>query len=175
MSLTLTRADVVAIESFRVTTQNFCVTVDEIDRRLLTLLQRDSTRTLHDLGADVGLSPSAVQRRINRYRREGLIARQVEVLDPERVGGMLAAVLVTIDRESVRHHAEIRARMLKNPNVQQCYAIAGEWDYLVVLACDSMAHCRDLVRGLFLDDPNVKRFDTMPVFDPVKIGLELPL
>ncbi|MFC0110026.1 Lrp/AsnC family transcriptional regulator [Kibdelosporangium aridum] len=149
--------------------------VDEIDRRLLTLLQRDSTRTLHDLGEEVGLSPSAVQRRITRYRKEGLIARQVEVLDPERVGGMLAAVLVTIDRESVQHHAEIRERMLRSRNVQQCYAIAGEWDYLVVLACDSIAHCRDLVRGMFLEDPNVKRFDTMPVFDPVKIGLELPL
>nr|WP_042195805.1 Lrp/AsnC family transcriptional regulator [Kibdelosporangium sp. MJ126-NF4]CEL22231.1 Transcriptional regulator, AsnC family [Kibdelosporangium sp. MJ126-NF4]CTQ93013.1 Transcriptional regulator, AsnC family [Kibdelosporangium sp. MJ126-NF4] len=151
------------------------MTLDEIDRHLLTLLQRDSTQTLHDLGALVGLSPSAVQRRITRYRKEGLIARQVEVLNPERVGGMLALVLVTIDRESVEHHAELRERMIADPNVQQCYAVAGEWDYLVVLACDSITHCRDLVRGMFLDDPNVKRFDTMPVFDAVKVGLELPV
>jgi DNA-binding Lrp family transcriptional regulator len=116
-----------------------------------------------------------VQRRITRYRTDGLIARQVEVLDQERVGGMLALVLVTIDRESVEHHAELRARMIAHPNVQQCYAIAGEWDYVVVLACDTMAHCRDLVRGMFLADTNVKRFDTMPVFDLIKVGLELPL
>ncbi|NRN64688.1 Transcriptional regulator [Kibdelosporangium sp. 4NS15] len=151
------------------------MTLDEIDRHLLGLLQRDSTRTLHDLGADVGLSPSAVQRRIARYRSEGLITRQVEVLAQEKVGGMLAVVLVTIDRESVEHHTELRGRMMKNPNVQQCYAIAGEWDYLVVLACQNIAHCRDLVRGMFLADPNVKRFDTMPVFDAVKVGLELPV
>lgn len=173
--MTLASADVIAIESFRAETQNCCVTLDDIDRHLLTLLQRDSTQTLHDLGERVGLSPSAVQRRITRYRKEGLIARQVEVLDQERVGGMLALVLVTIDRESVEHHAEIRDRMTADPNVQQCYATAGEWDYAVILACDSMAHCRDLVRGMFLEDPNVKRFDTMPVFDLVKVSLELPL
>jgi len=80
-----------------------------------------------------------------------------------------------IDRESVEHHAELRARMTENPNVQQCYAIAGKWDYLVVLACENIAHCRDLARGMFLADPNVKRFDTMPVFDAVKVGLELPV
>jgi DNA-binding Lrp family transcriptional regulator len=150
--------------------------MDEVDHQLLALLQRDSSKTLHELGELVGLSPSAVQRRITRYRSSGLISRQVEVLDPERLGGvMLAVVLVTIDRESVEHHAEIRERMLGHPNVQQCYAVAGEWDYVVMLACDSIAHCRDLVRGMFLRDPNVKRFDTLPVFDPVKIGLELPL
>lgn len=173
--MTLASADVIAIESSRARAQNFCVTMDEIDRHLLTLLQRDSTRTLHDLGDEVGLSPSAVQRRITRYRKEGLIARQVEVLDPEKAGRMLAIVLVTIDRESVEHHAGLRQRMIAHPNVQQCYTIAGEWDYMVVLACDNIAHCRDLVRGMFLEDPNVKRFDTMPVFDPVKVGLELPL
>jgi Lrp/AsnC family leucine-responsive transcriptional regulator len=152
------------------------VPLDAIDEDLLALLQRDSARTLNELGELVGLSPSAVQRRITRYRASGLINRQVEVLDPERLGGLLLAiVLVTINRESAEHHTQIRARMLAHPNVQQCYAVAGEWDYAVVLAGKGMAHCRDLVRGLFLNDPNVKRFDTMPVFDPVKVGLELPL
>ncbi|MBL1097663.1 Lrp/AsnC family transcriptional regulator [Streptomyces coffeae] len=60
--------------------------LDEIDAQLLDLLQRDAERTLHELGERVGPSPSAVQRRIARFRKDGLITRQVAVLDPHRFG-----------------------------------------------------------------------------------------
>ncbi len=82
-------------------TQNYCVqtrrriALDDLDHRLLTCLQHDASRTLQELGEAVGLSPSAVQRRITRYRKAGLITRQVAVLDATVVpGAVLAAVLV---------------------------------------------------------------------------------
>jgi DNA-binding Lrp family transcriptional regulator len=75
--------------------------LDHVDHELLDLLQRDSGRTLRELGELVSLSPSAVQRRIYRYRRHGVIAREVAQLDPGRLpAALLAVCLVTLERES---------------------------------------------------------------------------
>lgn len=149
---------------------------DELDRKLLELLQRDADRSLYRLGEAIGLSPSAVQRRLTRYRTSGLITRQVAVLDPEAVPGtVLACVLATLERESKRHHSSFQERMRSAPHVQQCYGLAGEWDYLILVVADSMAHCRSAIDDLFMDAPNVKRFDTLFVLDSVKRGLNIPL
>ena len=64
--------------------------------------------------------------------------------------------------------------MRATPQVQQCYQLAGEWDYLLVLATSSLAEYRDIAERLFKDDPQIKRYDTRVVFDTVKRGLALP-
>jgi Lrp/AsnC family leucine-responsive transcriptional regulator len=148
----------------------------EVDLDLLDLLQRDAACTLRELGTAVGLSPSAVHRRIRRYHADGLIAHQVAVLDPDTLGSwLLAVVLVTLERESAEDHSALRTRLLATPEIQQCYDVAGEWDYVVLLAVRNMRHCRELVDRLFLGGPRIKRLATLPVFDSVKRGLELPV
>ncbi|MFC6023803.1 Lrp/AsnC family transcriptional regulator [Plantactinospora solaniradicis] len=78
--------------------------LDDVDHELLDLLQRDSGRTLRELGDLVALSPSAVKRRIDRCHKHGVIARQVTMLDPNRLPTVLLAVcLVTLERESRQH------------------------------------------------------------------------
>jgi Lrp/AsnC family leucine-responsive transcriptional regulator len=151
------------------------VALDEIDLDLLDLLQHDASRTLRELGEAVGLSPSAVHRRIARYHSTGVIRRQVALLDPHVGGSLLAVVLVTLETESTHGHASLHARLLASPEVQQCYDVAGEWDYVVVLVTRSMTECRELVDRLFLDEPGIKRLATLPVFDAVKLGFDLPI
>lgn len=137
-------------------------------------MQRDASLTLAALGEAVGLSPSAVQRRITRYRRSGLM-RQVAVLDPRQIAGTtLAAVLVSMERESARIHAAFCARMRAAPEVQQCYVLAGDWDYLVMLASRDVAHCREVAERLFADEGSIRRYETRLVFDVVKQGLQVP-
>ena len=148
--------------------------LDAFDHRLLDLLQADAGRTLTALGEAVGLSPSAVQRRIKRYRANGLL-RQVAVLDAEAFPSVvLATVWVTMERESVRQLNEFYARMRATPEVQQCYQLAGEWDYLVIMATTSMGSYRETAERLFKSDGNIKRYETRLVFDTVKRGLQLP-
>ncbi|MDS1269434.1 Lrp/AsnC family transcriptional regulator [Lipingzhangella sp. LS1_29] len=149
---------------------------DSIDRRLLRLLQEDSGRSLRALGEEVGLSPSAVQRRIRAYRAAGVVTREVAVLDPEALGPTtLAVVLVTLEYESTEHHTAFRARMLAESHVQQCYDLAGQWDYAAVLVTGSLSECRALADRLFRDDQNVRRYDTLPVLDSIKTGSTVPL
>ena len=148
--------------------------LDEFDHRLLDLLQADASMTLTALGERVGLSPSAVQRRIKRYRASGLM-RQVAVLDPALLGSVtLAVVLVALERESAKHHAALYARLRAMPEVQQCYVLAGEWDYLVLLATSGLAHTREVAERLFGNDEYLKRYETRMVFEPIKLGLAVP-
>ncbi|MEV0716879.1 Lrp/AsnC family transcriptional regulator [Asanoa sp. NPDC050611] len=148
---------------------------DDVDHQLLDLLQRDSGRTLRELGDLVSLSPSAVQRRIGRYRRQGVIARQVTVLDPARVPAVLLAVcLVTLERESGRRHQEFRERLLAASEVQQIYDVSGDWDYVVMVASSGMAHHTEVAKRLFDEAPNVRRYTTLFVLDPVRTSGTLP-
>jgi Lrp/AsnC family leucine-responsive transcriptional regulator len=170
------------IDSSCVPTQQYCVPhkpalqLDDIDRKLLDLLQTDAARPLYELGDLVGLSASAVQRRLSRYRSGGVIAKQIAVLDPEAVPGtVLACVLVTLERETKKLHSDFRERLLASAEVQQCYDLAGAWDYLVMVAANGMPRCRTAIDELFLDAPNVKRYETLFIFNPIKRGLSIPL
>ncbi len=168
-----------AIVKIHASTQNYCVArnplaLDEIDHRLLALVQRDADQTLVALGDAIGLSASAVQRRLTRYRQSGLL-RQVAVLDPKLLGNStFAAVFVTMERDSAKQHAAFCARMRAAPEVQQCYVLAGEWDYLVLLASSSLAHYREIAERLFIDEGAIRRYETHMVFEPVEMGLAVP-
>lgn len=151
------------------------MTLDEIDHRLLDELQRDAGQSLRVLGEKVGLSASAVQRRMVRFRTAGVLARPVAVLDSRRTADIvLAVILVTLERESSGHHDAFQQRLLEVPEVQQAYDVSGEWDYVVVLAATSMDRHNELANHLFNRAPNVKRYTTMFVLDPIRTGTYLP-
>ena len=103
-------------------------------------------------------------------------AKQIAVLDPDAVAGtVLACVLVTLERESKKLHGAFRQRLIAAAEVQQCYDLAGAWDYLVIVAASSMPLCRKAIDDLFLDAPNVKRYETLFIFEPIKRGLNIPV
>ncbi|PPK63711.1 Lrp/AsnC family transcriptional regulator [Actinokineospora auranticolor] len=146
--------------------------LDDTDHRLLDLLQRDSGRTLAALGELVGLSPSAVQRRIDRYRASGLLLREVAVLDP--APALLAVCLVTLDQESPETHNRFREWVLAAPEVQQFYNVSGEHDYVVILATDDMRQHRETADRVMKNAPHLRRYSTMFVLDPIKTTLAVP-
>jgi Lrp/AsnC family transcriptional regulator, leucine-responsive regulatory protein len=168
-----------SLANLPVQTQDCCVgpiALDDVDRRLLELLQRDCSKSLFDLGQEVRLSTSAVQRRLRRFESADLIERQAAVLNAAAVGEYVFAwVLITLERESTGQHAELRRRLNESPAVQQCYGLAGQHDYAVMLVARGMSELRTLIDDLFMDAPNIKRFVTMPVLDMVKAGLEIPV
>lgn len=149
-------------------------TLDDIDTRLLDLLQGDADQTLRQLGEAVGLSPSAVQRRVTRYKSAGLM-RTVAVIDPERAPAMAQAlVLLTLVEESLDHHRRLADRLRSHQAVQQCYTLSGRWDYAVVVSAPSVRDLRDLGNRLFKSDDNIRRYDTMFILDAVKSGFAFP-
>src|SRR5580704_13303667 len=106
--------------------------MDDMDRRILAVLQDDGRISLADLATRVGLSPSPCLRRIRRLERSGIIARYVAVLDQSKVG-LPVSVFVSIKLESQRVEAldRFKKAIAKWPEVLECYLMTGPRDYLL--------------------------------------------
>jgi len=151
-------------------------TLDKLDLRILAALQQNNLTTSEALGDAVGLSASAVQRRIKRLRDDKLIVRDTAVLDAAALGRPLTVIVsVSVDREASAVVESFRRRALASPNVQQCYYVTGEADFVLVIKAADMDEYHALARGLFLNDPNVRRFHTHVVMDSLKATLDVPL
>ncbi len=125
--------------------------VDDRDLRILENLQKDCRISNADLAASVGMSASALWRRVRSLEELGVIERYGAVVDPARVGlGFHAIVHVQLTRhEQARLDDFIRA-VEQRPEVQECYATTGQSDYhLRVLCRDLEAYNRFLEDFLF--------------------------
>jgi Lrp/AsnC family leucine-responsive transcriptional regulator len=150
--------------------------LDHLDIAILACLQEDSRTIAETIGAKVGLSAAAVQRRIKRLRESGVIEREVAVLSQQALGlSMTFVVMVEMERESLAVLDGFRRQVLADDNVQQCYYVTGNADFVLVVTCHDMADFEAFTRRMFFDNPNVRHFTTSVAMDRVKIGLTLPL
>lgn len=149
---------------------------DRFDTLLLREMQRDARQTSDALADIVGLSPTAVQRRLKRLRHSGVIEKEVAILDPEEAGGWLTLIVeIEIERGSADILDGFKRRMRKTPEVQQCYYVAGDCDFILIVTARTMADYETFTRRVFFDDLNVRKFKTIVVMDVAKLGLELPV
>lgn len=155
---------------------NHAAHLDEIDRRLLTELQRDADRSLVELGTIVGLSPSAVSRRIGGYRRAGVIQHIVALADPFAVGVSLQVIcqIVCIE-DSTQALGALKTELLDLVEVVQCYEIAGNVDLIAVFAVPSMARYKSLTEHALSDNPVVRRFESHVVMETARPTARLPI
>jgi len=133
--------------------------LDRIDRKILNRLQRDAAIPNQDLASEVGLSPAPTSRRVRRLKEEGYIAREVALVDPARVGTTLIAfVSVELDRQREDVLRSFERHISSQPEVQQCYFVTGETDYLLIVVCRDMDHYNDFVRQVLAQEHNIRRF-----------------
>lgn len=150
--------------------------LDGLDRAILTELQQNNHLSADRLAEKVGLSSSAVLRRIKRLRASGVIIADVSVLDPKVLGpSVLFIVDVTMERESMALLEAFRRRMLAAPEVQQCYYVTGDFDFVVIIAARDLQDYEEILGRLLADDANLKRFRTSVVLNRVKASLTIPL
>ncbi|OXM52459.1 Lrp/AsnC family transcriptional regulator [Amycolatopsis alba] len=150
--------------------------LDRLDVAILACLQSDARTIAESIGAKVGLSAAAVQRRIKRLREAGVIEREVAVLSPQALGlSMTFVVMVEMERENLAVLDGFRRQVLADDNVQQCYYVTGNADFVLVVTCRDMTDFEAFTRRMFFDNPNVRHFTTSVAMDRVKTGLTLPL
>jgi DNA-binding Lrp family transcriptional regulator len=150
--------------------------MDKIDRRILNLLQKDARRSAELIGADVGLSASAVQRRIVRMREEGIILAEVAVLDPKRVGRALTMIVdVEVERERPELVASLKQWIVTEPCIQEAWYVTGEGDYVLIVLARDVEDFEALMQRLVAENANVRRFQTRVALSTLKRGMSVPL
>ncbi|MDE1462987.1 Lrp/AsnC family transcriptional regulator [Spartinivicinus poritis] len=150
--------------------------LDQFDLAILAILQRDNTTPLRVIGEKVHLSAPAVQRRIKRLEQEGIIEANVCVVNGNKIG-LPVTIITTVDMESERIDIlnNTKNSFTATKEVQQCYYVAGECDFILVLTVATIADYEFLTRKLFFDNSNIKRFRTFVVMESVKASLAVPL
>ncbi|WP_271407979.1 Lrp/AsnC family transcriptional regulator [Pseudomonas sp. Q1-7] len=148
---------------------------DPYDLALLEAIQQDATTSQLDLGARVNLSSAAVNRRLKKLNADGVIQRTVALVDPARLGYSLTVIAeVEVESERLDLLDAMKRSFLACPQVQQCYYVAGECDFVLIMLVKNMEQYTELTRALFFESNNVKRFKTLVSMSNVKTGLSVP-
>src|SRR5580698_1197475 len=115
--------------------------LDRADLAILAILQRDNLTPQRAIGDAVHLSAPAVQRRIKRMTETGVIQANVAVVNPDAVG---CPVTIFVEVEVISETADqieaAKAAFRAAPEIQQCYYVTGDADFLLVVVVPSMAH-----------------------------------
>lgn len=131
--------------------------LDDLDRRILKALQVDASQTNQQLAAAVHASPPTCLRRVKRLVDVGVIARQVALLDPERLSASLSAIVeITLDRQGEEEQQAFEALMAGEAAVQQCYRVSPGPDFVLVVMVADMPAYHALAHRLFASQKNVR-------------------
>lgn len=155
-------------------------TLDKLDRHILRSLQANGRVTYDQIADEVGLSPSAVLRRVRRLEESGVIDRYVALVKPSAVGlGLIAYVNVRLEKHAGAAKRnpmdEFRASVMGWPEVVECAALTGEMDFLLRLVVADMAAYSRFMMDTLLRHPSVQDCKTSFVMDKVKSTTVLPV
>lgn len=135
--------------------------LDELDRRILDVLQQDASHTNAELAARVHASPPTCLRRVRHLTETGVIQRQVAIVDPARVGAALTAIVeITLDVQAAERMAEFEALVAGERAVLQCYRVAPGPDFVLVVHVPDMAAYHALAHRVFATHSNVRNVKT---------------
>lgn len=156
------------------------IDLDNIDLRLLDLLQSDASRSNQALAELAHLSPPTTLRRVKRLRQLGLIEREVALLSTDKLApvlghGLTALVEITLERQGAEQLDHFEARVAPAAEVQQCYRVSPGPDFVLVVHCSDMPAYLDLARRLFTSDANVRNVKAFFSLKRAKFDPRLPL
>lgn len=152
------------------------INLDPLDVKILSLLQKDATIPTAEIAERVGLSQSPCWRRIKRFRDEGLIHKEVCLLNPKEVGlGVTVFATITLVQHSEEHVRQFENIVERRPEIMECYTITGDRDYLLrIVAKDIEAYDRMLTEQ-FLHLPIINSVNSRFALRSVKYSTELPI
>ena len=153
---------------------------DDTDWELLATLQRDASPSNQALAEQVRISPPTALRRVRRLHEEGLIERQVALLDEDRIAalqghGLTAIVEVTLDRQGAEHLEAFERRAVQDDAVRQCYRVAPGPDFVLVVRVPDMPAYQALAERLFTQDANVRNVRSFFSVKRAKFETRVPL
>jgi DNA-binding Lrp family transcriptional regulator len=150
--------------------------LDELDIRILNVLQQDASLSNQALAERVLTSPATTLRRVRALEDVGVIERTVAILSPEKLGSAITAIAeITLNVQNADAFAAFDALLAAEPAVTQAYRTAPSVDFTLVLVLRDMPAYHALVQRLFNDANNVRNVRSRFVTQRSKFSVQLPL
>jgi len=146
------------------------------ERKLLQLVQADSSLSLAELAERAGMSQSSTWRKIQDLESDGVIRKRVTLLDPKKLDLKLCVIAhVTLEDHHEEAVASFAAVVAERPEIMECYALSGTFDYMLkIRASDVESYDAFMTRHL-MRSPHVRTVVSSFVLRELKFSTELPI
>lgn len=149
--------------------------LDEMDIKILRILQEDATRPVADIGKEVGLSTTPCWRRIQKLEEAGVIRRRVALLEPSKVNvGVTVIVSIKTDRHELGWLEKFHAAVVDFPEVVEFYRMSGEVDYLMRVVVPDIA-AYDAFYKRLIGRIEISKVSSAFAMEQIKYTTSLPL
>lgn len=151
-------------------------TLDDIDLKILEILQRDSTTPSGKLASLVGMSQSPTWRRVVALEQSGAIRKRIALLDRHVLGlGFMVYVLIRLKDQSQKTVDRFRSAVRSIPEILNCHMLMGDIDFLMLIITKDLESYHELLRKEISVIPGVVGIDSRLVIEETKSTTELPL
>ena len=152
------------------------LTLDALDRRILTELQRDATLSNADLAERVGSTGPSCWRRVRALQEQGILRRAVWLADPRGLGqGVTVLCHVRMKEFSGEAIAAFEHFVRGHEQVMECYSMSGEWDYLLRVVASDVADYEHFLMRTLLKHPSVAGASSQFALSVTKYQTALPV
>ena len=141
--------------------------LDPKDLRILALVQRDGKLAQAEIARRVGLSPAAINERLKKLEKSGVIRRYAAIVDPAAVGSTMTA-FVEVFIEHPRREPAFIERMLKLDEVQECHYVTGEFSLLLKVRVRDIQALQELLLRRLNSLEGVRQTRTLIVLSTLK-------
>ena len=150
--------------------------LNELDIRILEILQHDASISNQALAERVFTSPATTLRRVRALEESGVIERTVAILSPEKLGASITAIVeITLDVQNAESFDAFDTLISAEPAVTQAYRTGPSVDFTLVLTVRDMAAYNALVQRLFTAANNVRNVRSRFVTKRSKFSVAQPL
>lgn len=150
--------------------------LDPLDRDILAALQRDATLSARALAERLGQAQSTIWRRLNSLEQTGIIRARVALLDPTRAGvGVCVFVQINLTGHSPAIRAAFEALVMRTPEIMDCFAVTGGFDYSLIVRCGSVEDFETLLMHHILAHDSVANASSQFALRHIKAETALPL
>ena len=150
--------------------------LDQLDRKILALLQDDGRLTNNDLAEKINLSASQCSRRRQRLEETGLIRGYRAVIDREKLGlGLVNMISVTLATHNADNSQRFAKLVEQTPEVLEAHALTGDMDYILKVVTPDLKSLSRFVNDVLLPHAAVQHVRTSVVLDSLKDEGKLPI
>ncbi|GLQ21917.1 Lrp/AsnC family transcriptional regulator [Algimonas porphyrae] len=137
--------------------------MDAFDTAILDIIQSDAGLSHEAIGQRVNLSASSVRRRITNLKRDGVIERDVSIVNVEQFGVLLITSVI-LNEETPEIYNELDTIFAEQKLVKQSYHVSGESDYIIIVHASSMQSYEEWARAVLMSNAYINRFNTTVVY-----------
>lgn len=150
--------------------------LDKTDEQILRILQEDSTVSVKEISAKIGLSATPTYERIRYMEEQGIIRKYVALVNREKIGlNLVVYCNIVLKEQSKKALMAFEAVVSKMPEVMEVISISGTYDYMLKIIAKDIQAYNDFVVNVISNIPNIGQYHSSIVLNEVKAETAMPV